>query len=561
MQTGSAGNWNQWIGRARLSSGLILFFYVLTHNLNHALGMISLDALEAGRNVFLAFWRFPGIEWLFYLAIAIHLLVALYALYRRRSLKMPLGEAAQLALGLATPPLLILHVLGTLAANKIYAVEDSYAYVLLAIWVIDPVLGIKQALAVLVVWIHGCIGLNYWLRLKPWFPRAKPYLFAGAILVPVLALVGFVDGGKAVAAASQQTGWIEEIAARQNFPDAAEVANLHAWEETGLWIYAVLVGLVLVARRARDLALRQRGILVSYEGGRQVRIQPGTSLLEASRIAGVPHASVCGGRGRCSTCRVKILKGEAGQPAPAPGEIKVLARIGAAPGTRLACQLRPNAPIGIVPLLAAQAGPRFARAQADYHAGREMEIAILFADLRGFTQFSEQRLPYDVVFLLNRYFRAMGEAVIAAGGHVDKFIGDGVMALFGISDRPELACAQALDAARRMALAMEEMNNSLKAELKTPLRLGIGIHFGAAIVGDMGFGAHQSLTAIGDPVNTASRLESASKELHCQLVVSEPVARLGKLDPALGERHEIEIRGRAEKLGIVAIKDAAKLGS
>ena len=162
--------------------------------------------------------------------------------------------------------------------------------------------------------------------------------------------------------------------------------------------------------------------------------------------------------------------------------------------------------------------PRTARRRVDFAQGSEREIAILFADIRGFTALAEGRLPYDVVFMLNRYFAAMGRAVEAAGGRVDKFIGDGVMALFGDRAMPRPAAAQALAAARLMSLRLDELNVALRAELAEPLRIGIGIHAGPVIVGEMGYGGATTITAIGDAVNTASRLESLTKEFGVQLM-------------------------------------------
>ncbi len=160
--------------------------------------------------------------------------------------------------------------------------------------------------------------------------------------------------------------------------------------------------------------------------------------------------------------------------------------------------------------------------------GSEREIAILFADIRGFTALAEGRLPYDVVFVLNRYFSAMGRAIESAGGRVDKFIGDGVMALFGIESGAQAGCREALAAARLMSERLAELNSSLRAELDRPLRIGIGIHCGPVIVGEMGYGNAAAITAIGDAVNTASRLEALTKDYDCELVVSdETVARAG----------------------------------
>ena len=168
-------------------------------------------------------------------------------------------------------------------------------------------------------------------------------------------------------------------------------------------------------------------------------------------MAGIPHASVCGGRGRCSTCRMRVSRGIETLPPPSPQELAVLRRVGAPPNVRLACQTRPRSEIAVAPLLPPAAGPRAGFAQSTHLQGQEKEIAVLFADLRGFTTISEHKLPYDVVFVLNRYFAAMGKVIEEHGGHVDKFIGDGVMALFGIERGAEQGARQALAAAQSMA--------------------------------------------------------------------------------------------------------------
>ncbi len=191
--------------------------------------------------------------------------------------------------------------------------------------------------------------------------------------------------------------------------------------------------------------------------------------------------------------------------------------------------------------------------------GQERDVAILFADLRSFTQFSEKKLPDDVVFVLNRYFAQMGTAVESAGGHLDKFIGDGVMALFGTQSNLETGARQALDGARLMSVKLAELNEQLSGELDEPLRIGIGIHAGPAIIGEMGYGNATGLTAIGDSVNTASRLETMTKEFAAQLVFSEDVARPAGIDTASFDAREVEVRGRAEPVKVFVVKDASTL--
>jgi adenylate cyclase len=147
----------------------------------------------------------------------------------------------------------------------------------------------------------------------------------------------------------------------------------------------------------------------------------------------------------------------------------------------------------------------------------------------------------------------MGRAVEAAGGRIDKFIGDGLMALFGVDSGPEAGCRGALAAARAMSEELVELNRSLGNELTLPLRIGIGIHVGPAIVGEMGYSNAATITAIGDPVNTASRLEELTKEHQCELVVSADVVSRAGLDRRQFTWHDIEIRGKRETLAVAIL--------
>src|SRR5690242_10117375 len=326
------------------------------------------------------------------------------------------------------------------------------------------------------------------------------------------------------------------------------------------WSFAGMIVAVLLARLVRRTWRRRHGpVRIRYPDGRIVEVTPGTSVLEASRLAGIPHASVCGGRGRCSTCRIRVRGEIHSIDPPAEDEMRVLHRIGATSNVRLACQLRPRGAVEVAPLLPPFAHAADGRRRVDLVQGSEREIAIMFVDIRGFTALSEGRLPYDVVFVLNRYFAAMGRAVEAAGGRVDKFIGDGVMALFGIERGAQAGCREALAAARLMSERISELNASLQAELDRPLRIGIGIHCGPTIVGEMGYGNAAAITAIGDAVNTASRLESLTKNFACELVVSDETVSRAGLDLSGCPLHEIEIRGNREMLAVRIVERAAEL--
>jgi adenylate cyclase len=550
------------VGRLRLWSGYVLFFYVATHLLNHALGLISLRVLEMGRVWFVYMWQGPFGQTVLYGCLFGHFFLALWALFRRRSLRLSSWEWTQFGLGLLIIPLGVTHVVGTRLAHELYNVQTGYAWVLGSLAMGDWVGITRQFTFPFVVWMHACIGLHFAWRLRPWYPKALPALYALALLIPAAGVAGAAIALRDFAELMQQPGFVAEMLARVNVPKAEQIATLYAIADgimtgaAGLW-----VGLFL-GRRVRAWWERRAGVVhLMYSERKSISHAMGLSILEMSRIAGIPHASVCGGRGRCSTCRVRIGGDDRDKIAPPDAEEqKVLARVGAPANVRLACQVRP--PPGryrVTPLLPPTAGPVEAyRRQPQAHGG-ERYVAILFADIRGFTAISEGKLPYDVVFLLNRYFRATGQAIEQSGGRLDKFIGDGVMALFGLSGDSKLACRQAVEAARRMSIAVDELNEALSGDLDQPLRIGIGLHSGPSIVGEMGYERATQLTAIGDTVNTASRLESMTKEFAVELVISEELLEHAGLALDDQPRQDVEIRGRVGRLAVRTIKKASDL--
>ena len=547
------------VRQIRLWTGLVLFTYLTTHFLNHALGLVSLEAMAAGQDWFVLVWRsLPGTIAL-YGSFGIHNLLALWALYRRRTLRMPAWEASQLTLGLLVPPLLVWHVVGTRLAHEVAGTQTTYTFVVLALWQLNPIAGLRQVVVLAVAWIHGCIGLHFWLRLRPWYPRLARTIYSGFLLVPVLALLGFATAGQEVSRRAREPGFVQTVIREARLPSPAQRAVLGQVARAIFWGDLGAIALVLAARAVREHIRRRQGVRIAYPGGREILVPRGFTILEASRAAGIAHASVCGGRGRCSTCRVRVIRGEEHLPAATTDELRVLGRVGAPAHVRLACQVRPRRDLAVVPLVPAGAGPAEAL-PSGHRDGEELTIAVLFADLRGFTRLAERKLPYDVVFILNRYFEAVGGAITDAGGIVNQFTGDGVMALFGVDGGgPEEGSRQAVRAAAAMVARVQELSRALADDLDTALRLGIGIHTGPTVVGQMGYASTTYLTAVGDTVHVAARLEALTKDYACELVLSEEVAVRAGLDVSDHARHELTVRNREAPLAIFVAPSAGRL--
>jgi adenylate cyclase len=411
------------LSRLRLVTGCWLLFYAATHLSNHALRLVSVAAAESGRTNFLAFWRVPAIELSLAMALLIHVALGLWKLWQRRTPRMRPVEALQLGLGLVIPSYLTVHVLATGWLYRCCGVEDSYHYFLSTVWAGG---GISQTIMTIVVWSHGMIGLHEWLRLRRGHVPLRPWLLVLAVLLPAFGLGAFLSAGREVGQLrASDPDALATIAAAQGWPSPAlreaMVTTPEAWVVRG---FLVLVAAIFLLLAVRWLWLRRYTVRLDYPGGRRASVPQGLTILEASKVAGIPHAAVCGGRGRCSTCRMRVGHSADRLPPPHSPERRVLDRIGAPADVRLACQARLSADLALTPLMPATVGPAEAMSVLLQASGVEREIAVMSCDLRGFTSLSEGRLPYDTVFILNRYFRAMGEVIEAAGGRVDKFIGD-----------------------------------------------------------------------------------------------------------------------------------------
>ncbi len=567
MASSSRRRFEQWVRgigvrQVRLACGVVLFAYLVSHFLNHALGNISMEALAAGVYYHTLFWQFLPVAIVFYTAAIVHGGLGIWALYQRRQFRWRAIEPLQLVLGLSIPVLVIAHIVGVRLGHTLFGHEKLYPQVLYAYWIVWPERTWLMLAAMTVAWTHGCIGLHFWLRMKPFFRKAAPFLLAAAVLVPTLAMLGFYQGGRNVVD-SDSAEWRAENLTRRHVGTPAQEAVLEKLTDDFLIFYLGLLGVVLLARGARALNERRGGMItLSYGNGRTIRVPKGLSVLEASLRNNVPHASVCGGRARCSTCRIRVIGDCAGLPEPSAREAFVLSRVGANdPSIRLACQLRPTADLSFFQLFMPQTEPGSARASNPARIGQERYLVSLFVDMRGSTRLAEKRLPFDTVFIVNRFLGAVSQAVLESGGRPNQFVGDGMLALFGLSSPPQTACRQALKAAAAISAKIDDLNDFLSHDLREPIRFGIGIHAGEVIIGDIGYRDHMVFTALGDAVNVAARLQDMTKSLGCEVIISEEVRDAAGLAPGDLPQQEVTIRGRAEPMGVRVIASAKSLGT
>ncbi|MBE9163686.1 adenylate/guanylate cyclase domain-containing protein [Tychonema sp. LEGE 06208] len=283
---------------------------------------------------------------------------------------------------------------------------------------------------------------------------------------------------------------------------------------------------------------------------RTIEIDDDDIILEASLSAGIPHTHICGGSARCSTCRVLIVEGLEFCSPRTSSEEELAKKLRLEPEIRLACQTQVAGGKVILRRLAIDSedleafNDEMVGKLISAPVGHEKKIAILFADIRGFTAFAESLLPYDVIYILNRYFQKMGYVINRNGGMINNYMGDGFMALFGL-ENPEKAAEQAVRAGVEMLEELEKLNPYFETLYRHRLRIGIGIHCGLAVVGNLGASKSQRVTAIGDAVNLASRIEAANKQVGTSLLISEETYQEVKELAIVNQCVLVEIPGKS----------------
>jgi adenylate cyclase len=539
--------------RLRLISALVLLTFVVCHLVSHIFLLVSIPVASRVLGTMMMFWWTKTGGIVLATALLVHYFNALWSIYVRRYLRLSRMEWAQLGLGLAIIPLMVGHVVGTRIGSEFLGVSESYYSVLVLHWVVMPRYPFLHIAGLLTVWVHASIGMHFWLHTKKWYPAWRGALAVIALLIPTLAIAGYIAAGNHVLRSAETPGFVADtLRAAKITP--VEAAESRLIERRIMAAYFGLLLLPFAGRTIRGLVyrLRQQPVL-THSNGQRMRIQPGATVLETLRANRIPHASVCGGRARCTTCRIQVTEGLAALPPPAGLEANALARIEAPEGLRLACQIRPTHDIAIMPLLAADVGAADGLVRGGLE-GSERVITIVFVDLRASTTLGEARMPYDVLFILNRFFAEMTKALADTAGHYSQFTGDGLMALYGL-DAPDPAVGplQALRGAREMLARLGQLNEQMQAELRQPLRMGLGIHYGEAIVGAMGPPRSQIITAIGDTVNTAARLEGLTKDYDCVLILSRRAAEAAGLDLKTHKLHEASVKGRTQTVEFYAL--------
>lgn len=275
--------------------------------------------------------------------------------------------------------------------------------------------------------------------------------------------------------------------------------------------------------------------------------QHGGTILAASLCMGLSHYHACDGQARCTTCRVRVLTGLENLTPRTEAEQNIANTKNWPLEVRLACQARV---LGDVTLR------RLVSDEEDFDlvcnetlrggSGYERNVAIMFCDIANFTHFTTEHLPYDVVHLLNRYYKEIGEAILQHQGYIDKYMGDGIMVLFGLEQEipAEENCRNAILSSLAMLERVTVLNRYSEKHFFHNFHIRIGLHYGTVIVGEIGHPSKRQLTVLGDNVNIASRIESENKVLNTQILASQELLAPLQTFVQCGKSHTTQLRGQ-----------------
>ncbi|MGJ4996631.1 2Fe-2S iron-sulfur cluster-binding protein [Bradyrhizobium sp. HKCCYLS3077] len=541
----------------RLVSGLILFAFAATHFLNHAVGLFSLEAMDEVQEWRLLVTRsWPGMIVLAG-ALLTHAALAFAKTIQRGTWRLPPWELIQLATGFAIPLLLLPHLVETHVAHALFGVQDGYLYALALLW---PKAAWIQTALLLLVWTHGCLGLHHWLKFRSWYRLAQPLLIILAVALPMAALMGFMVAGRSVAALLSDPGMAERMREVTHWPGELDAKWLGLFKMSA-WIAAaalLVAGATIVVFRHIALLAAPK-VAITFPGGATLQAAIGPTLLDSIRSHDLADPSACGGRARCGLCRVRVEKGAESLAAPSRAERAVLDELAAPGNVRLACQIRPAAPLTVTPLIG-EVEMLAPIAAQDGGQGERRAVCLVDIRVRAFPAIAADRLASDLAFILNEIFGAVADAVDAHAGRIDRFLGDGVLAVFGELRGLDQGCRDALQAIQAMDLAMDRVNEKIGAEIGRPVELAIGARATEIVVGRLDLGRLTQIAVLGLGTEWPARMAQLADTRGWQLVLSGDVASragLGDLGDVSRETLAAGQGGALEVIGVSRARDIA----
>ncbi len=265
--------------------------------------------------------------------------------------------------------------------------------------------------------------------------------------------------------------------------------------------------------------------IFSQTDNKTVYASPNSTILEAMHKGGINHTHVCGDKARCTTCRVYIMDGLSNCLPRNEDEKRLANKLGFPEDIRLACQTRINGNITIRRPIVDELDVKIVLKQfgdgSGTRLGQEKHLAILFTDIENYTEFAEALPAYDVVHVLNRYYQTMNEIIVQHKGVISDVAGDGILALFGVTEDSQNPVLCAINAVNAMNAALPRCNRYLSQMYDRSFRVRAGINFGKVIVGNFETGSMSKISAIGDAVNVASRIETANKDFGTKMLISQ----------------------------------------
>ena len=512
------------VRRVALTSGLLLFACVAVELCNAAIGLVSLEAMGN-----LAAWRSAVIPprigaLIFTIVILAHIATTVWCTVFRSTLHMPALDAVAILSGIFVPFLLLPYLVDTVAAGVLFGVSDDTLYRLAKLW---PEHAFIYTALLVLLWAHGCLGIHLAMRLKPYYGRYSSALAFMMIALPIAAFAGIIASARVVGVLMADEALAGQVRTATNWPSADtenSLSRVRLIVISGYGAVLLLAAAALVTRFLRIVVAPK--IDVSYVGGPTLKVAVGPTLLEMSQIKGIAHANACGGRGRCTSCSVRIEHAAERLPGRNASEV---AMVGQQDETiRLACQIRPTAAL-TVSLLAT---PEAAMAEPNLDiSGVNRELVVLCVALRDHAALVRQQAAYDAIFLLNEFLDAAHAAIAAHDGWtLGTIIGNRLVAVFGRGTSTSAACEAAVAASADIDVALDRLNERFAAELGRPIDVAMGLALGPTYLGRVGWGPSKAMTAIGPAVDMACALAQQAEQRGNQLLTDRAILERARID-------------------------------